>query len=104
MFPCRWCTTCQKINVPHGSDRVQPIVSKRPFERWICDLKDFNAVLHRHQPEPEEASSSDDSAEADELKNDGSYRYMFAVIDHFSSFVWCRPLRGKSAKEVCCAA
>jgi transposase InsO family protein len=56
----------------------KPILATAPNERWAIDLVDMN----RYQDKNKE------------------YRYILTCIDHFSRYVWARPLKLKESQEV----
>ena len=57
---------------------MKPILSQGVMERLQIDLKEFEFY---------------------EEENDG-FKYMLTMVDHFSGFPWCFPLKTKTAEEV----
>ena len=56
----------------------KPILADKPNSRWAIDLIE----LERYE------------------KQNKNYRYILTVIDHFSRFVWARPLKKKTSEDV----
>jgi transposase InsO family protein len=56
----------------------KPILATRPNERWAIDLIE----LERYE------------------KQNKNYRYILTCIDHFSRYVWARPLKKKTSEDV----
>ena len=56
----------------------KPILADKPNQRWAIDLIE----LERYE------------------KQNKNYRYILTVIDHFSRYVWARPLKKKTSEDV----
>lgn len=68
-----------QVVAPNNSDKiVKPIVNERPMQHWQIDLIDMSAHSR--------------------LNSDVTF--ILNVIDHFSKFLWSRPLKNKSAELV----
>jgi len=72
------CDVCIKYNSVTKKPRLKPILSCGVMERLQIDLKEYTLL---------------------ESDNDG-YKYILAVVDHFSGFPWAFPLFTKRAEEV----
>ena len=66
----------KRVNIKNNCIIAKPIKSTNFNQRWQIDLIDFRTCP------------------------DGEYNWIITVQDHFTKFVWLRPLRQKSGLEV----
>lgn len=71
------CSVCTSSRGRPTVAPLKPILTEFPNQRWICDLVEMPL---------------------DPLTN---HNMLWVCIDHFSSFVWTRPLYGKNAAFTC---
>jgi transposase InsO family protein len=72
------CPVCATYTPAVKDPHITPILSSRPFERLVMDLKDFKDFV---------------------IDNNG-FRYAMTVVDHFSGYPWVFTLKNKTAEEV----
>jgi len=71
------CSVCTSARGKPTVTPLRPILTEYPNHRWVCDLTDM----------PTDPVTG--------------HKNMWVCIDHFSSFVWTRPLYGKNAALTC---